>query len=65
MKIKSVIGFNLSSQNLDVIAAWRLIKMRAAGVKKVLRRGETRLRHSQAHLEIKMPDWKFQSGMMR
>ncbi len=37
MKIKSVIGFNLSSQNLDVIAAWRLIKMRAADVKKVLR----------------------------
>jgi hypothetical protein len=65
MNIKSVIGINLSSQNLDVIAGSRLIKMRATGVKKVLRLGGPHLCRSQAGRIIKMPDWKFQSGMMR
>ena len=63
MKIKSVIGFNLSSQKFYPIGAGRLIKMHAADVKKVLRSGGPHLCRSQAGRIIKMPDWKFQPGM--
>jgi hypothetical protein len=37
MKIRSVIGFNLSSQNLDPIATCWLIKNHRKSVKKLLR----------------------------